>query len=456
MSYAGGTGSTAVITRTAPRDGFRGRGQSNPSGHRSLITSPLPYRQEDSGEVDGGIGARYAEEVGGIVPGYKGHVPRAHHVYGRSVHGDPHGLSHAGELRKQSTGRLERGAEDAFASGFRNGVGIDGQRQARRPDTKADHGIWSEGLPDYSVQVGGVVPGYRGHVPRAIHKYGASAVGNTPQFNSSPEHREVAELRQMFTRSPEVRSPEHGYPRTDPNDDGEAWWPRSAPLSAIEGRMVPYRDEVNGVLPKYAGHVPRGKDVYGTSHYGHVRTVAGEVRESSNSGVRTEGVTMGQVRRENTKAEVPFDPLRQRHDGNGVIPGYRGHVPNAANAVGMTTFLSGKGYTEIDHVHMAKAGGLGDLGDSAAAYGCNDWGASAFTDGRAEALHAAAAGAADARGLGAIVRDLDGRHGAQARADGQRMQRPLADGMGERAAGARAWAAADAQRQESIRRAVRG
>ena len=29
---------------------------------------------------------------------------------------------------------------------------------------------------------------------------------------------------------------------------------------------------------------------------------------------------------------------------------------------------------------MEKMGGVGDLGDSAAAYGCNDWGASSFTD----------------------------------------------------------------------------
>lgn len=34
--------------------------------------------------------------------------------------------------------------------------------------------------------------------------------------------------------------------------------------------------------------------------------------------------------------------------------------------------------------NMEKMGGVGDLGDSAAAYGCNDWGASAVTDGANE------------------------------------------------------------------------
>ena len=233
---------------------------------------------------------------------------------------------------------------------------------------------------DYKVQVGGVLPGYGGHVPRAIHKFGASAVGATPQFADSDEHKEVEELRKMFSRAPEVKGlPEGGdYPRADPNDDGEEWWPRSPPKAAIEGYMTDYRHEINGVIPKYAGHVPRAKDKYGGSAFGKTRTVAGQSLDKSNSGVKTEGV-MGQVNRENTKAEVPFAPS-QRLDGNGVIPGYRGHVPNVVNAIGMSTYLSGPGFTEIKAESMEKMGGAGDLGDSAAAYGCNDWGASSFSD----------------------------------------------------------------------------
>ena len=65
--------------------------------------------------------------------------------------------------------------------------------------------------------------------------------------------------------------------------------------------------------------------------------------------------------------QVPFMPT-QRIDGNGVIPGYRGHVPNVVNTIGMSTFLSGPGFTEVKVEEMEKMGGLGDLGDSAAAY----------------------------------------------------------------------------------------
>jgi len=385
MSYAGPGGNVGVITRTAPHDGFHGRGGTNPTGHKSMVESPLPYRQEDPSEPE----TRYCdEEVNGIVPGYGGHRPRAHHCYGRSSFGDPKGKSHAGNLRKSSKGKLERGGEDEFAHGFANGDGIDAAMRGH-PDTKADAGVWAEGVPDYSQQVGGVVPGYGGHVPRAIHKYGASAVGNTPQFNASSEHQEVEELRKLFSRSPQVAMiPEGGdLMRADPNDDGENWWPRSPPGAAIEGQMTDFRDQINGVLPKYAGHVPRGKDKYGASHFGKTRTVPmapGSLRakeqEESNSGVEVEGVVMGQVNRKNTKAEVTFKPT-QRLDGNGVVPGYRGHVPNVVNAVGMTTFLSGPGFTEVLVENMEKMGGAGDLGDSAAAYGCNDWGASSFSDG---------------------------------------------------------------------------
>lgn len=360
MSYAGPGGSHGVITRTSPHDGFRGRSTANPTGHMSMVESPLPYRQENPNEPE----TRYCDvEANGIVPGYGGHRPRAQHCYGRSSFGDPNGVSHAGQLRKASEGKLERGGEDGFASGFHNGIGIDAE-MVNHPNTKADAGTWSEGIPDFSKQVGGVLPGYGGHVPRAIHKYGASAVGATPQFGTSNEHEEVAELRRLFTRSPEVRGLEEGdYVRSDPNDDGEEWWPKAPPKAAIEGMMVDFREQINGVLPKYAGHVPRAKDKYGASAHGYTRTVAGENEgvRGSNSGVRTEGVTMGQVNRENTKAEVPFNPT-QRLDGNGVIPGYRGHVPNVVNTIGMSTFLSGPGFTEVQVENMEKMGGLADLG----------------------------------------------------------------------------------------------
>jgi len=297
-----------------------------------------------------------------------------------SSFGDPNHVSHAGELRRASQGKLERGGEDAFASGFANGQGID-TIMTGHPNTKLDTGVWMEAAPDYKKQVGGVLPGYGGHVPRAIHKYGASAVGATPQFAGSPEKQEVEELRQLFSRQPQVRGLEHGdFFRTDPNDDGEEWWPKKPPVAAIEGVMTDFRDEINGVIPKYAGHVPRGKDKYGASAFGKTRTVEGQSLDQTNSGVKTEGVIMGQVRRINTKAEVPFKPT-QRLDGNGVVPGYKGHVPNVVNAIGMSTFLSGKGFTEIDNVNMEKMGGQGDLGDSAAAYGMNDQGASSFSDG---------------------------------------------------------------------------
>ena len=376
--YAGPGGNVGVITRTSPHDGFRGRSAPNPTGHKTMVESQLPCT---AGEPERGE-TRYCDvEANGIIPGYGGHRPRAQHCYGRSSFGDPNGVSHASQLRKANKGSLERGAEDEFASGFGNGVGIDGPMFGH-PDTKGEDGVWQEGIPDHAKQVGGVLPGYGGHVPRAIHKYGGSAVGSTPQFGGSAEHEEVAELRAMFSRSPEVRGLENGdFVRSDPNDDGEEWWPKSPPVAAIEGVMVDYRQQINGVLPKYAGHVPRAKDIYGKSAHGYTRTIEGvdTSQMGSNSGVNTGNLVMGQVNRENTKSEVPFRP-KQRLDGNGVIPGYRGHVANVQNAIGMSTFLSGPGFTEVKVEEMEKMGGVGDLGDSAAAYGCNDWGASSFTD----------------------------------------------------------------------------
>uniref|UniRef100_A0A7S2DME1 Uncharacterized protein n=1 Tax=Haptolina brevifila TaxID=156173 RepID=A0A7S2DME1_9EUKA len=385
MSYAGGSGNAGVITRTTPANMSRKNPNYQETHHKALTESPLPYRQEDPSEAD----TRYCDEVHGIIPGYAGHRPRAQHNYGRSAFGDPEHVSHAAELRKKGHLVLTGGVahfEDAPGAGHGGeGKGIDG-KQTGHPNTKDEHGRWMEGLPDYSHQVGGVLPGYGGHVPRSIHKYGASAKGQTPPFEKSREHDEIKELRELFSRQPKIRGLEKGdFPRSDPNDDGEEWWPQTAPTAAIEGQMKDFRDVRNGVVPKYAGHIPRSKDKYGASAFGRTRTVAdvGQMKDTSNSGVKTEGVIMGQVNRQNTKAEVEFKPA-QRHDGNGVIPGYRGHVPNVVNTIGMSTFLSGPGFTEVKVEDMDKMGGLGDLGDAASAYGMVDAGASSFDDGYAD------------------------------------------------------------------------
>lgn len=398
MSYAGPSGNVAVAhTKTSPGK----RKPPNPEGHKSLVECPLPYRQEDPAEED----TRYCDTNGtGIIPGYAGHRPRAQHCYGVSSFGDPGHKSHAANLRRSGELKLHGDMaewDDHHASA--TGVGIDGE-QAGHPNTKKDWGVWAEGLPDYSAQIGGVLPGYGGHVPRSIHKYGASAVGNTQPFGKSTEETELRELRELFSRQPQVRGLENGdFPRSDPNDDGEEWWPKAAPSGAIEGMMTDFRDVRNGMLPKYAGHVPRAKDKYGASAVGHTRTVEGvNTFDSGNSGVNTGNQLMAQVNRVNTKSEVAFKPT-QRLDGNGVVPGYKGHVPNVVNAIGMSTFLSGPGFTEVKVENMEKMGGLGDLGDSAAAYGCNDWGASSFSDGAADMDNLGAGGINDKVAMGAAA-----------------------------------------------------
>ena len=193
-----------------------------------------------------------------------GTVRARQHCYGRAAFGDPKGVSHAASCGRSPLASWS--VEDAFASGFQNGEGIDGAMKGH-PDTKADSGVWAEGMPDYSVQVGGILPGYAGHVPRSIHKFGASAKGNTPQFDKSAEHREVEELRQLFSRahgrddSRGRRSPARGSERRR-----RGLVAQGAPSGAIEGQMTDFRDQINGVLPKVRGPHP--------ARQGQVRRVA--------------------------------------------------------------------------------------------------------------------------------------------------------------------------------------
>jgi len=153
----------------------------------------------------------YFKESGGVIPGYQGHVPRSRDAYGVSAVGglapEPNVGTHkkmgcmTGHEKEQVVlGRepaetefpnfqaTKRGVMPGYA-GFRPGArdhhnksafgGIEHSGpQGQGPDLKAgwDKKRMDPGT-DYKQVVGGMVPGYTGHVPLAIAKTGESHWG---------------------------------------------------------------------------------------------------------------------------------------------------------------------------------------------------------------------------------------------------------------------------------------
>jgi len=213
-----------------------------------MTGAPLPYRGEDLNEDP----QPYKEQVRGIVPGYGGHVPRGQHCYGITHYGkidkavspkvgSPDSAQmrhpatkqagvHEGTMHKSLVGGIIPGyAGHVPVSQFVYGQSAQGgtvpfsngapDRQGRRSDDFLDRllvaertdmqdfgsenqlstegGWWpSEAAllaketetgrqPSYRDSVGGVIPGYSGHVPKGMYKVGATNRGKTKRFDET-------------------------------------------------------------------------------------------------------------------------------------------------------------------------------------------------------------------------------------------------------------------------------
>jgi len=93
-----------------------------------------------------------------------------------------------------------------------------------------------------------------------------------------------------------------------------------------------YRKQVNGIVPGYAGHVPRSRDQYGESSHGGLAPVPwGQVRHMG-AAVGHYTNAQGQIElstdeKEHQKEEERFATYDARNGG--VMPNYAGHRPGA-------------------------------------------------------------------------------------------------------------------------------
>jgi len=217
-------------------------------------------------------------------------------------------------------------------------------------------------LPDTSVpykdHVGGVMVGYSGHVPGARDVDATAPLGGVPQFiNQRPA---------LQSRAP-----------TDPLGQGlagrpgrdQAWFG----ARAFDGDLRPWREEANGVMVTYAGHVPRARETMGLMTKGgvppfsqpnqplgqttHFRDAIDRKQAripEKTAGARKE-ISRKAVEKKASKSQgwiakydpyvttmqaatntwgTAIDPKPKSPDGQGYKVGYRGHVPNVRTTVG--------------------------------------------------------------------------------------------------------------------------
>ena len=234
-----------------------GESKNEGAGGTVSLPTPLPMSVNPStdGEIDGS--ADYKASVNGIVPGYSGHMPRSRDKYAGSAHGGLNSNPYSPpEKRGPQKGcvREEDVVPDIFAKYKDTVVGVMPGYTGYRPASKDVFNVSAYGgipndmqtgmheraydwkrvpapePPDFLEAVGGVVPGYTGHVPNAIDKHGSSHYGNMrPSPTRSVPLAQAGHLEQEVDKSCEVAF---------------------------------------ATMPGYQGHIPQARDTYGTSYHG--------------------------------------------------------------------------------------------------------------------------------------------------------------------------------------------
>lgn len=178
------------------------------------------------------------------------------------------------------------------------------------------HGSSSEVDP-YKKAVNGIVPGYTGHVPRGRDTFGVSAVGG---LEPSP----WANTRHMGAAV--------GHARTDKGQNELMSW--ELPHQEGEERFASFHSAHGGVMPGFAGHRPGARDVEAKTAFGQgsqtdARLGAGKVASWQLNDTADLGTTGGIE----TAAAADY-----RKRVNGLVPGYKGFVPGAAELCGGSPF----------------------------------------------------------------------------------------------------------------------
>jgi hypothetical protein len=95
--------------------------------------------------------------------------------------------------------------------------------------------------PSFRHEVGGIIPGYKGHMPRAREMVGKPTHGFTGYYDSSPEKRPYG---QFSGAAPKAQSFAH------------------SPTKPTDTKLNHGPEQKMGVLPGYSGHISKKREMY--------------------------------------------------------------------------------------------------------------------------------------------------------------------------------------------------
>ena len=156
--------------------------------------------------VQSAFTAPFRELVGGIVPGYAGHVPKAAYTYGISAQGATQPFSNGTPTRqtRSSDDFLERlvvaERADMMPIEPANPLGSEGGWWPVRLSS-------GESSDSFRNMVGGVIPGYAGHIPKGQFKTGEAKVGRVPRGMPINDPSKLSQVGIPNTKVPQQRIP---------------------------------------------------------------------------------------------------------------------------------------------------------------------------------------------------------------------------------------------------------
>lgn len=97
-----------------------------------------------------------------------------------------------------------------------------------------------------------------------------------------------------------------------------------------------YKQEVNGIIPGYGGHIPAARDEVGMSAVGNVPLYGAKAQSPMGHPSLGGGIIGGKVRFEGMTAGMTDNRKEYKDVSTGVLPGYAGFVPAARDKYGGT------------------------------------------------------------------------------------------------------------------------
>lgn len=348
--------------------GPRGREARETTSWRELGTD---WKPADTTKVHS-QNQRYLEASGGVKLGYSGFVPHARRHFGSMSKGRVDGQEGAHQQSASASRTAAAQGASTIEGGGNTGTLL-------LPSMVSE----IEGTPPPkppTPQFGGAVIGYGGHRPRYTFEDGHGR--RVESYKGSPMlaertpfrrgHRELTSKVGLSRRLEQEQRPrtaltprtppsrdEHGRVHGDSDGDGvadsagtlDAFLARSTRMKGVvvndwqvHQRQPPppvpddsraYRLGAGGIVPGWAGRVPRSAEHFGSSHVG-MRS-----HPSATQRPRSAGAQRGHV------GKTAGGALFREHDDNqtsvlaaDAVIGYAGHLPRAQHAFGVSPWAS--------------------------------------------------------------------------------------------------------------------